>query len=108
MKSSVDTREDIGIGWTQWLWKIYGKSAFLVEETSFSDDRLVGTALQPHGWLYRRVSFQFSKNSVQTVDGVKIQNINPSHLRNHVGLVSQEPVLFDCSIRCALPVMDYS
>ena len=28
-----------------------------------------------------------------------MQQINPTHLREHVALVSQEPVLFDCSIR---------
>lgn len=34
-----------------------------------------------------------------TVDGHDIRDLNPYWLRNHVGTVSQEPVLFSCSIR---------
>ncbi|KAJ9596539.1 hypothetical protein L9F63_012438, partial [Diploptera punctata] len=33
------------------------------------------------------------------VDENDIRNINSSHLRKHIGIVTQEPVLFDCSIR---------
>ncbi|XP_034242655.1 ATP-dependent translocase ABCB1-like isoform X2 [Thrips palmi] len=33
------------------------------------------------------------------VDDIDIRTINLPHLRSHIGLVTQEPVLFDCSIR---------
>ncbi|XP_063233028.1 ATP-dependent translocase ABCB1-like isoform X2 [Bacillus rossius redtenbacheri] len=33
------------------------------------------------------------------VDDHDIRTLNLPHLRNHIGLVTQEPVLFDCSIR---------
>ncbi|XP_026274262.1 ATP-dependent translocase ABCB1-like isoform X2 [Frankliniella occidentalis] len=33
------------------------------------------------------------------VDDIDIRTINLPHLRAHIGLVTQEPVLFDCSIR---------
>ncbi|XP_016656026.1 multidrug resistance protein 1A isoform X3 [Acyrthosiphon pisum] len=33
------------------------------------------------------------------IDGCDIRKINIRHLRNNIGLVTQEPVLFDCSIR---------
>jgi len=33
-----------------------------------------------------------------TIDGNKIQNINIDSLRRTIGVVSQEPILFDCSI----------
>lgn len=33
------------------------------------------------------------------VDDIDIRAINLPHLRSHIGLVTQEPVLFDCSIR---------
>lgn len=32
------------------------------------------------------------------VDDRDVRNINIKHLRQNIGLVSQEPVLFDCSI----------
>ncbi|XP_051920137.1 ATP-binding cassette sub-family B member 10, mitochondrial [Hippocampus zosterae] len=34
-----------------------------------------------------------------TVDGHDIRDLNPYWLRSHIGTVSQEPVLFSCSIR---------
>uniref|UniRef100_A0A914WVT4 ABC-type xenobiotic transporter n=1 Tax=Plectus sambesii TaxID=2011161 RepID=A0A914WVT4_9BILA len=34
-----------------------------------------------------------------TVDGKDLKAINPAFMRGHIALVSQEPVLFDCSIR---------
>ncbi|XP_010730627.2 ATP-binding cassette sub-family B member 10, mitochondrial [Larimichthys crocea] len=34
-----------------------------------------------------------------TIDGHDIRDVNPYWLRNHIGTVSQEPVLFSCSIR---------
>ncbi|XP_041846877.1 ATP-binding cassette sub-family B member 10, mitochondrial [Melanotaenia boesemani] len=34
-----------------------------------------------------------------TFDGHDIRDLNPSWLRSHIGTVSQEPVLFSCSIR---------
>ncbi|XP_061601421.1 ATP-binding cassette sub-family B member 10, mitochondrial [Cololabis saira] len=34
-----------------------------------------------------------------TVDGHDIRDLNPYWLRNHIGTVSQEPMLFSCSIR---------
>ncbi|XP_059213250.1 ATP-binding cassette sub-family B member 10, mitochondrial [Centropristis striata] len=34
-----------------------------------------------------------------TIDGHDIRDLNPSWLRSHIGLVSQEPVLFSCSVR---------
>jgi ABC-type multidrug transport system fused ATPase/permease subunit len=40
-----------------------------------------------------------SLNSFQvTIDGVDIREINVNHLRKHIGVVSQEPVLFATSI----------
>ncbi|XP_034536407.1 ATP-binding cassette sub-family B member 10, mitochondrial [Notolabrus celidotus] len=36
---------------------------------------------------------------VITVDGHDIRDLNPYWLRGHIGTVSQEPVLFSCSIR---------
>ncbi|KAJ1366073.1 Ubiquitin carboxyl-terminal hydrolase isozyme L1 [Parelaphostrongylus tenuis] len=33
------------------------------------------------------------------VDGHDIRGINPTHLRSHIALVSQEPILFDTSIK---------
>ena len=36
--------------------------------------------------------------SFQTLDGVNIKKLNVSWLRQQMGLVSQEPVLFDQSI----------
>jgi len=33
------------------------------------------------------------------VDGIDIRDLNPQELRSHIGLVSQEPLLFDKSIR---------
>ncbi|XP_041649367.1 ATP-binding cassette sub-family B member 10, mitochondrial [Cheilinus undulatus] len=36
---------------------------------------------------------------VITVDGHDIRDLNPYWLRSHIGTVSQEPVLFSCSIR---------
>ncbi|KAG7279145.1 hypothetical protein CRUP_022340, partial [Coryphaenoides rupestris] len=34
-----------------------------------------------------------------TIDGQDVRDLNPSWLRSHIGTVSQEPVLFSCSIR---------
>ncbi|VDL79383.1 unnamed protein product [Nippostrongylus brasiliensis] len=36
---------------------------------------------------------------VVAVDGNDLREVNPSHLRSHMALVSQEPILFDISIR---------
>lgn len=33
------------------------------------------------------------------IDGVDIKEINVKYLRKHIGVVSQEPVLFDASIK---------
>jgi len=33
------------------------------------------------------------------IDGFDIRTLNVTHLRQLIGLVTQEPVLFDCSIR---------
>ncbi|KAE9524995.1 hypothetical protein AGLY_015045 [Aphis glycines] len=33
------------------------------------------------------------------VDGIDIRKINIKHLRNNIGLVTQEPILFDCTIK---------
>ncbi|KAK5611855.1 ATP-binding cassette sub- B member 10, mitochondrial [Crenichthys baileyi] len=38
-------------------------------------------------------------SGVITIDGHDIRDLNPYWLRNHIGTVSQEPVLFSCSIR---------
>lgn len=38
-------------------------------------------------------------SGVITVDGHDIRDLNPHWLRSHIGTVSQEPVLFSCSIR---------
>lgn len=35
----------------------------------------------------------------QFVDGYDIRTINLNHLRSKIGIVNQEPALFDCSIR---------
>ncbi|ODN00081.1 Multidrug resistance protein 1 [Orchesella cincta] len=34
-----------------------------------------------------------------TIDGYDIRSLSLNHLRGHIGVVSQEPVMFDCSIR---------
>jgi len=36
---------------------------------------------------------------LQMVDGQDVNSIEPNYLRSHMGLVTQEPVLFDCSLR---------
>lgn len=36
---------------------------------------------------------------LQMVDGHDVSSIEPDYLRRHMGLVTQEPVLFDCSLR---------
>jgi ABC-type multidrug transport system fused ATPase/permease subunit len=36
---------------------------------------------------------------LQMVDGHDISSIEPNYLRRHMGLVTQEPVLFDSSLR---------
>lgn len=36
---------------------------------------------------------------LQTVDGMDIRELNIGWLRSQIGIVSQEPILFDCSIR---------
>ena len=36
---------------------------------------------------------------LQVIDGHDVSSIEPSYLRRHMGLVTQEPVLFDCSFR---------
>jgi len=36
---------------------------------------------------------------LQCVDGNEIKSLNVSWLRAQMGLVSQEPILFDCSLR---------
>ncbi|XP_037602979.1 ATP-binding cassette sub-family B member 10, mitochondrial [Sebastes umbrosus] len=40
-----------------------------------------------------------SDAGVITIDGHDIRDLNPYWLRSHIGTVSQEPVLFSCSIR---------
>ena len=35
----------------------------------------------------------------QDVDGVDVRNLNLNRLRSFISVVSQEPILFDCSIR---------
>ncbi|XP_037308483.2 ATP-binding cassette sub-family B member 10, mitochondrial [Pungitius pungitius] len=39
------------------------------------------------------------QSGVITIDGHDIRDLNPYWLRSHIGTVSQEPVLFSCSIR---------
>ncbi|EYC19306.1 hypothetical protein Y032_0024g1008 [Ancylostoma ceylanicum] len=38
-------------------------------------------------------------DGVVAVDGHDLREMNPTHLRSHIALVSQEPILFDTSIR---------
>ncbi|RCN51734.1 ABC transporter, ATP-binding protein [Ancylostoma caninum] len=38
-------------------------------------------------------------DGVVAVDGNDLREMNPTHLRSHIALVSQEPILFDTSIR---------
>uniref|UniRef100_A0A914WT77 ABC-type xenobiotic transporter n=1 Tax=Plectus sambesii TaxID=2011161 RepID=A0A914WT77_9BILA len=38
-------------------------------------------------------------DGIINVDGKDLKAINPAFMRGHIALVSQEPVLFDCSIR---------
>ena len=42
---------------------------------------------------------QYVYHLFQTVDGIELSKLNVSWLRSQIGIVSQEPVLFDCSIR---------
>uniref|UniRef100_A0AAQ4PH51 ATP binding cassette subfamily B member 10 n=1 Tax=Gasterosteus aculeatus aculeatus TaxID=481459 RepID=A0AAQ4PH51_GASAC len=39
------------------------------------------------------------QSGIITIDGHDIRDLNPYWLRSHIGTVSQEPVLFSCSIR---------
>ncbi|CAJ0584939.1 unnamed protein product, partial [Mesorhabditis spiculigera] len=43
--------------------------------------------------------FYDPNNGFLEVDGEDIKQLNPQHLRKHIALVSQEPILFDCSIK---------
>lgn len=36
---------------------------------------------------------------MQFIDGTDIERINVGYLRSQIGLVTQEPMLFDCSLR---------
>lgn len=38
-------------------------------------------------------------NDFKLIDDHDIKSLNIQHLRGHLSLVSQEPILFDCSIR---------
>ncbi|KAK6746818.1 hypothetical protein RB195_000213 [Necator americanus] len=38
-------------------------------------------------------------DGVVAIDGNDLREVNPTHLRSHIALVSQEPILFDRSIR---------
>uniref|UniRef100_A0A4W5Q2R2 ABC transporter domain-containing protein n=1 Tax=Hucho hucho TaxID=62062 RepID=A0A4W5Q2R2_9TELE len=40
----------------------------------------------------------FCSVGVITIDGHDVRDLNPYWLRSHIGTVSQEPVLFSCSI----------
>lgn len=33
------------------------------------------------------------------VDGYDVRSLNIEHLRAHIGFVTQDPVIFDCSIK---------
>ena len=48
----------------------------------------------------------FSK--FKTIDGNDIKSLNVSWLRRQIGIVSQEPVLFNCSIRDNIAYGDVS
>lgn len=41
----------------------------------------------------------FNSITFQLLDGYDIRTINLDYLRQHIGIVSQEPILFDCSIK---------
>ncbi|CAJ0932909.1 unnamed protein product, partial [Mesorhabditis belari] len=43
--------------------------------------------------------FYDPNTGVVEVDGENIREVNPVHLRKHIALVSQEPILFDCSVK---------
>lgn len=36
---------------------------------------------------------------MQLIDGYDVRSLNVAHLRKSIGIVTQEPVLFDCTIR---------
>lgn len=45
------------------------------------------------------VSVQLFAYFAQVVDDIDIRLMNLQYLRSHIGLVTQEPTLFDCSIK---------
>eukprot|EP01054_Gregarina_sp_Poly1_P010000 Gregarina_sp_Poly_1__9999@NODE_665_length_6873_cov_524_942404_g503_i0_p1_GENE_NODE_665_length_6873_cov_524_942404_g503_i0NODE_665_length_6873_cov_524_942404_g503_i0_p1_ORF_typecomplete_len1394_score229_49ABC_membrane/PF00664_23/2_3e44ABC_membrane/PF00664_23/2_9e49ABC_tran/PF00005_27/3e43ABC_tran/PF00005_27/3_4e02ABC_tran/PF00005_27/2_5e40SMC_N/PF02463_19/4_4SMC_N/PF02463_19/5_6e05SMC_N/PF02463_19/76SMC_N/PF02463_19/2e05AAA_21/PF13304_6/0_00052AAA_21/PF13304_6/7_5e05AAA_15/PF13175_6/0_00059AAA_15 len=47
----------------------------------------------------KRLSLSNMFGGVITIDGVPIQNVNLKHLRKQIGLVSQEPILFQGTIK---------
>ncbi|ETN84650.1 ABC transporter, ATP-binding protein [Necator americanus] len=58
------------------------------------DGVVVGVLLPSHLTLH-----PYHIYSVKAIDGNDLREVNPTHLRSHIALVSQEPILFDRSIR---------
>lgn len=48
--------------------------------------------------------FYDPNNGTVEVDGENIREMNPLHLRQHIALVSQEPILFDCSVKVSFSI----
>ena len=52
-----------------------------------------------HDDIENRSILIFTLFSIQRIDGRDVKGLNLKWLRSKLGIVSQEPVLFDCSIR---------
>ena len=50
-------------------------------------------------WQYPLINHLDPDEGNVLVDGTDIKQLNVGWLRDHIGIVGQEPVLFDCSIK---------
>lgn len=48
--------------------------------------------------MYSAESFYNRCSYLQAIDGNNVRTLNIQWLRSHIGIVSQEPILFGCSI----------
>ena len=50
-------------------------------------------------WLYPLINHLDPDEGNVLIDGTDIKELNVGWLRDHIGIVGQEPVLFDCTIK---------
>ena len=53
----------------------------------------------PIKWQYPLINYLIPDEGNVLIDGTDIKQLNVGWLRDHIGIVGQEPVLFDCSIK---------